>query len=326
MKTILVTGATGCIGSNLIIRLINAGYNVRAFHRPQSSLLSLKDVKVEHVLGDVRDKHSLKIAIKGCDTVFHAAAIVSFWKRKHDEQMEVNVQGTRNVVEVCQELGVEKLVHTSSVAALGYRTNGKLIDETTAFNWDNNITYKYSKHLGELEVLRGVEQGLNASIVNPTVVIGPGDQYIHGGQIIRDVKRGRVPAYVKGGMNIVSVHDVVNGHIAAALKGRRGERYILGGINLTHRDVFSLTAKTIGGTPPRIQAPVWFVKSVARTCDLFGAITNRQPWITSQLISGVGMRNWYSSEKAQRELGYQPSSIEQAIKEAYEWYVREGMA
>jgi dihydroflavonol-4-reductase len=325
VKTILVTGATGCIGSNLIIELLDAGYTVRAFHRQQSNLLTLNNVDVEHFIGDIRDSDSLKKAVRGCDTVFHTAAIVSFWKKKREEQLEINVQGTRNVVDACRECGVEKLVHTSSVAALGYRNDGKLIDETTRFNWDERITYKYSKHLAELEVLRGVELGLHAVIVNPTVVIGPRDQYIHGGQIIRDVKRGRVPAYVKGGMNIVSVHDVVHGHIAAAEMGKNGERYILGGINLTHRDVFSLTAKIVGGTPPKIQAPVWFVKSVATACDLFGTITNREPWITSQLISGVGKNNWYSSEKARKELNYTPTIIDQAIREAYEWYVREEM-
>ncbi len=325
MKTVLVTGATGCIGSNLIVKLLEEGYDVRGFHRSNSNPLALRDVALKRTIGDVRDKTSLRAAIKGCDIIFHTAAIVSFWRPMREEQLDVNVNGTRNVVDLCVELGVQKLVHTSSVAALGYRTDGGLIDEQTPFNWDERITYKYSKRLAELEILRGVERGLNASIVNPTVVIGPRDPYVHGGQIVRDISRQRVPAYVKGGMNIVSVHDVVTGHLAAALRGRPGERYILGGVNLTHRDVFALVAKVLHARTPRIKAPVWAVRAIARACDVIGTMSHKQPWITSELISGVGMNNWYSIEKANRELGYEPTSIEQAIREAFEWYAEHNM-
>jgi dihydroflavonol-4-reductase len=320
VKNILVTGATGCIGSNLAQQLLRLGYNVRAFHRSTSNLLTLKDIDVEHIIGDIRDKDSLNKAIRGCDTVFHTAAMVSFWKRKREEQLDINVNGTRNVVECCIALGVETFVHTSSVAALGYRTDGKLIDETTTFNWDQHITYKYSKHLAELEVLDGVAKGLHAVMVNPTVVIGPRDAYIHGGQIIRDTNRGRIPIYVDGGMNIVSVHDIVSGHIAAAGMGRTGERYILGGNNLTHREVFTLAAKVLDVRPPFLKIPIWAVKSLAMICDVYGDISNRQPWITSDLISGIGKFNWYASEKAERELHYKNSSVEDALRQSFEWY------
>ncbi len=325
MKTILVTGATGCIGSNLAVELLKRGYRVRAFHRTDSSALALKGIDVEHVTGDVRDRNSLRKAIQGCDTVFHTAAIVSFWERKRDEQMDINVNGTRNVVDSCLELGIEKLVHTSSVAALGFRADGQFIDEDTEYNWGSSVGYRYSKHLAELEILKGFRQGLHATLVNPTVVIGPRDAYIHGGQIVRDIKRGRIPAYVKGGMNIVSVHDVVAGHIAAATRGRPGERYILGGVNLTHKEVFALAAKVLGGKTPVVKAPVWAVKSIARIFDIIGMLTNVQPWITSELVAGVGMAQWYSIEKSQRELGYQPTSVEDAMREAYEWYAENGM-
>jgi len=325
MKTILVTGATGCIGSNLTIQLLQQGYQVRAFHRPNSNMLTLKDVNVRHCIGDVRDRDSLREAMRGCDTVFHTAAIVSFWNKKRAEQFQVNVDGTRNVIELCLEMGVEKLIHTSSVAALGYRTDGKLIDESTAYNWGRNIGYKYSKHLAELEILKGVEKGLNATMVNPTVIIGPRDAYVHGGQIVRDVKRGLVPAYVAGGTNIVSVHDVVAGHIAAENLGRPGKRYILGGSNLTHKEVFALAAAVLNGRAPFFKAPIWTVKSIAKLFDFIGDVTNIQPWITSELISGVGTCQWYSIEKAQQELGYRPAPIEDAMREAHEWYVENGI-
>ncbi|HZY10139.1 MAG TPA: NAD-dependent epimerase/dehydratase family protein, partial [Bacteroidota bacterium] len=222
MKNILVTGATGFIGSNLIIRLLELGHNVRAFHRSNSNSLTLKSIDVEHYIGDTRDRDSLRNAMRGCDTVFHTAAVVSFWRKKYPELYSTNVDGTKNIVEVCLETGVEKLIHTSSIAALGFRTDGQLIDENTVYNWGTKIGYKYSKHLAELEVFKGIEKGLNAVIVNPSVVVGPRDIYIHGGQIIRDIKRRTIPVYIEGGMNIVNVCDVVAGHIAAAKLGRTG--------------------------------------------------------------------------------------------------------
>jgi dihydroflavonol-4-reductase len=325
VNTILVTGATGCVGSNLIVELLKQGYHVKAFHRETSNQLTLEGLNVEHCIGDVRSPDSLCRAMRGCDTVFHAAGMVSFWKRKRDEQFAINVVGTRNVVDACLQLGVSKLVHTSSVAALGYRTDGELVDETTAYNWGQRIGYKYTKHLAELEVMKGISTGLNATLVNPSVIIGPRDVYIHGGQIVRDVKRGLIPAYIHGGMNVVRVHDIVAGHIAAAIRGRNGERYILGGINLTHKEVFCIAALIVGGRAPFIKIPAWFVKAIARSCDAIGEITRRQPWITSDLVSGAGMNNWYSIEKAQRELGYIPTSIETAMREAYEWYVEKKM-
>jgi len=283
-------------------------------------MVALNNVDVEHVIGDTRDKNSIREAMRGCDTVFHTAAVVTYWKPKYPELMDVNVNGTQNVVEVCLEAGIEKLVHTSSVAALGYRTDGQLIDETTQYNWARTDGYRYSKHLSELAVLEGVSRSLNATIVNPSVIIGPRDAYVHGGQIVRDIKKGIIPAYVEGGMNIVGVKDVVAGHLAAATKGRSGERYILGGINLTHKEVFELAARVLNGRAPKIKAPTWGAKAIARTFDFIGTITRTQPWITSDLIAGIGKLNWYSIEKAKHELDYEPTSIEDSMKEAYEWY------
>lgn len=326
MKTVLVTGSTGCIGSNLCLKLLEMGIEVRALHRKHSNSITLGNADVDHRIGDILQPSTIHSAMKGCDTVFHTAAIVSFWRRRREEQLECNVKGTRNVVNTCLELGIQKLVHTSSIAALGFTTDTSLIDESTPFNWDEHITYKYSKHLAELEALRGADAGLNATIVNPTVVIGPRDVNLHGGQLVRDLARGRVPAYVAGGMNIVGVHDVVKGHIAAASKGKQGGRYILGGVNLSHKDVFTLVAKVLNVKPPRFQAPVLGVKLLANVCDLIAAVTSTEPWISSELISGIGMNNWSSIEKAKRELGYSPGSVEEAIRDAYDWYENHGMS
>ena len=325
MSRVLVTGATGFIGSHLTAALLSEGFTVRAFHRPDSNTLLLKQLPVEHSLGDIRDAEAVRSAVRGCEHVFHTAALVSFWKKKKAEQLEINIGGTRNVVAACLQEGIASLVHTSSVAALGSRRDGGLIDETTAFNWDAHITYKYSKHRAELEVLDAVARGLDAKIVNPTVIIGPGDIRLHGGQLVRDIGRGHIPAYVAGGMNIVGVHDVVRGHLAAARRGKPGQRYVIGGYNVTHKEAFELVARVLGKPGPRFAAPVWSVRALAKACDAFGAITGREPWITSELISGIGMNNWYSIEKARRELGYEPSPIEPAIRETYDWYEKNGM-
>ena len=325
MKNILVTGATGFIGSNLVIELIRRGYNVRSFQRASSNNITLKGIAVEHAIGDIMDRDSLARAMHGCDTVFHTAALVTFWKRKRKEQFEVNVNGTKNIVNICLEIGIEKLVHTSSVATLGYRTDHELIDESTAYNWGTRYSYRYTKYLVELEILRGVNKGLNVSIVNPSIIIGPRDINTHGGIIVKDIKHGRIPSYVEGGMNIVSVHDVVAGEIAAALHGRNGERYILGGVNLTHREVFQLVAKILDGKAPKIKLPVWMVQLAGKILDLVGDITHTHPPLTSDLTAAAGLFNWYSIEKSKRELNYQPTSIEDAIKETYGWYVENGM-
>jgi dihydroflavonol-4-reductase len=325
MRNVLVTGATGCIGSNLVVELLNRGYNVRAFHRPTSNTITLAGVDVEHAVGDVRDANSVRTAIKGCDTVFHTAGLVSFWRKKRAEQFAINVEGTRNVVDACLELGVEKLVHTSSIAALGYRTDGQLIDESTEYNWGPNISYRYTKHLSEIEVLKGVERGLKATIVNPSIAIGPRDVHIHGGGLIVNVKRGWVPAYIDGGINIVSVHDVVNGHIAAALQGKHGEKYILGGINVTYREMLERAAQVVGGRAPRHRVPMWLGLGLARASEIVANLTTTSPWLPIDMIVGANRLNWYSSEKAKRELGYQSTSVNDAMREAYDWYQQQGM-
>ena len=326
MKNVLITGGTGFIGSNLAAVLLDAGYNVRILRRSSSNLFNVARLGVEHAIGDVRDKASLKKAMMGCDTVFHTAAIVSFWKPMHDAQYDVNVLGTRNVVEAALETGIGRLVHTSSIAAVGYPTDGGYSDEAALFNWQSvGSGYKNSKHLAELEIGTGVARGLDAVIVNPGVVIGPGDVHFSGGKIIRSVKKHLALFYIQGGMNIVYVSDVVRGHIAAALKGQPGERYILGGENLTHKEAFRLTAEVVGGIVPRVRMPLAILKFIARFFDAAGMLLNREPMVTSELFSGAGKYNWYSSAKAQRELGYTITPFREAVAKTYDWYMKEGL-
>jgi dihydroflavonol-4-reductase len=326
MKNILVTGGTGFIGSNLTLKLLSEGYNVRILRRQDSNLRAINGIDVEHRIGDIRDKESIRKAIQGCDTVFHTAATVSFWRKNRDVIYEVNVVGTRNVAEAALELGVERFVYTSSVATLGYREDGIPTDETTEFNWgSHDIPYKNTKHQAEIEVLKAVKAGLPAVVVNPSVVVGARDAHFHGGQLIRDVKRGLAPLYLDSWINVVYVGDVVFGHIQAAKKGRLGEKYILSGENIKTKEAFERTANIVGGLRPMIRVPFIFARVAARACDLLSMMTNLRPLITPELIDAAEHENPYSAEKAIRELDYRITPFEVAVKEAYDWYLENGM-
>jgi dihydroflavonol-4-reductase len=324
MKNVLVTGGTGFIGSNLSARLLDLGCNVRILRRADSDLRALAEIDVEHCIGDLRDHESVQRATKGCDTVFHTAAIVTFAKKHRRLQFEVNVCGTTNVVEACLAKAVEKLIYTSSIAAIGYPKDGGLATEETPFNWPQTMGYRLSKRLAEQEILNGVDRGLSAVIVNPSVVIGERDIHVHGGQLVKEAKRGLVPFYLNGGMNVAYAGDVVNGHILAAQKGRRGERYILGGHNMTHKEIFRRIAELVGGRAPFVRLPIPLLRFGAGIIEKLSNLVGADPWISSDLVAGAGMYNWFSCEKAKRELGYTVTPFDETILAAYKWYRENG--
>jgi dihydroflavonol-4-reductase len=321
MRNVLVTGGTGFIGSNLASALVQSGCKVRILRRPGSDCRALGSLDVDHALGDVRDRESLRSAIKGCDTVFHTAAIVSYWKRERPLMFDVNIEGTRNVVESCIELGVEKLIHTSSIAAVGFPENGRMADETNTFNWDRyDVGYRISKFEAEKEVLRGVARGLDAVMVNPSVVIGERDIHFHGGQLIRDIYRKKIFYSLSGGMNIVYVGDVVQGQILAAERGRSGERYILSGQNLTHKEIISTIAEVVGGIKPLFQMPLACVKLVAAVSEGIASGLGRRPWVTRELFAGSHLNYHFSCRKAEAELGYTRTPFREAVEKSFAWY------
>lgn len=326
MRNVLVTGGTGFIGSNLALALLNEGCSVRILRRRDSDLRALGKADVEHVVGDLRDAPSLRRALKGCDTVFHTAAMVSYWRKEREEMYDINIGGTRTIVELCLELGVKRLVHTSSVAAVGYAENGSLAGESNEFNWDRfDIGYRISKHQAEQEVQRGAQRGLEAVTVNPSIVIGPRDIHFHGGQLIRDIHKKRIFYYITGGMNIVYVDDVVRGHILAARHGRPGERYILCGENLTHKEIISTIASIVGGLRPFFRFPPAAVRIIAATAEGIGNLLNVKPWVTRELLASSGMTYYFSCHKARRELGYQMTPFREAVQRTFEWYKEQGL-
>ena len=326
MKNVLVTGGTGFLGSNLASALLNGGCNVRILRRAGSDLRALGSLQVEHAIGDVRDIDSLRSATRGCDTVFHTAAIISYWRKERPLMHDVNVLGTRNVAQACLENGVRRLVHTSSTAAVGFPENGSLANETTRFNWEPyDVGYRNTKHHAEKEILRAIKQGLDAVMVNPQVIIGPRDIHFHGGQLIRDIYKKKIFYYVRGGMSVVYVDDVVRGHLQAERLGRTGERYILSGENLSHREIISTIASVVGGINPLFRMPQGFVTAVTTSAEAFARILNRRPWVTRELLAGTNLNYHFSCRKAQEELGYSFIPLRRAVEKTFAWYKEQGL-
>jgi dihydroflavonol-4-reductase len=253
----LVTGATGCVGANIVEALLARGYEVRALRRVSSKLDALAGLDPEYATGDVLDEASLRAAMAGCALVFHAAAIAQYWRNGPEAIYAANVTGTRNVLRAARAQGVQRVVFTSSVAVLGVPTwRGHVLDESASFNLrPAQFHYGHSKVLAEAEVQRAVAEGLDVVIVNPVSVIGQRDVYFVGGEILRTAQRGLLIGAPPGGMGVVSARATGAGHVLAAERGRTGERYILNGENISHRALMTLAAEITGGRAPWMTIP-----------------------------------------------------------------------
>jgi dihydroflavonol-4-reductase len=323
---VLITGATGFVGSNIAAALAARGDQVHVLRRHSSRLNALAGVPVEYVIGDILDFDSLMAAMQGCELVFHVAAMAQYWRSSKETIYRVNVEGTRNVLQAALATGVGRMVHTSSVAALGYPPRGRLADESQPFppelNW---WPYGHSKYLAELEVHKAVAQGLPAVIVNPTIVIGPKDVNFISGSLVRASARGQLLVVPPGGSNMIHVDDVVTGQLAAAERGRVGERYILGGENLSHWDAAMTIASVTGGPPPRFVLPRWSLPPLAGLIDVFNSLIPRPPLVTGEQIRLAGETFYVDNRKAVRELGLPQTPFRQAAADAYAWYQEHGL-
>jgi len=272
----LVTGATGFVGSQLAAALVQRGDQVRVLRRQKSSLIALEGLEVEHFYGDITERAAVEDAVRGCDVVFHVAALSSYWRARRDEIYRVNVEGTRTVMAACLSARVLRVVHTSSVAAIGVRPDGRAADETQPFDRrEERFAYAHSKYLAEGEVKAAVDHGLSAVIVNPAIVIGPGDHNLISGSMIVELAKRPLPAAPPGGTSVVDVAAVVQGHLAAAERGRDGERYILGGENLTYREITAIISDIVGCRAPRWTIPGWALPPVATALDVVNRFVPR---------------------------------------------------
>ncbi len=320
---ILVTGGTGFIGSAVVRALLAAGAAVRVFTRPESDLSNLEGLPVEVRSGDLQDSAAIRAALKGCTALFHLAADYRLWVPDPERMYQVNVEGTRLLMRGCLDEGIERIVYTSSVAVLGLHDDGTAADETTAAGLDDMIgPYKRSKFLAEAEVRRlVVEAGLPAVIVNPSTPVGPRDiKPTPTGRMIVEAASGHMPAYVDTGLNLVHVDDVAAGHLAAYDRGRAGERYILGGENLTLAEMLDAVAELTGRRKPLMQAPRAAIYPIAVAAEAVAWVTGREPFVTVDALRMAKKKMFFSSAKAAGELGYRTRPVREGLSDAIAWF------
>ena len=323
---VLLTGASGFVGSAVARRLRAAGFPVRALVRTTSPVAHLSDLGLDFVTGDLRDADSVRRAMAGIRYLFHVAADYRLWARNPDELTQTNVAGTRLLMQEAMRAGVERVVYTSSVATLAARTDGVSADETMPLTEDKAIgVYKRSKVAAERAVEALIAEGLPAVIVNPSTPIGPRDvKPTPTGRIIVEAASGRMPAFVDTGLNMVHVDDVAEGHFAAFERGRIGERYVLGGQNATLAEILATVAQVVGRRPPRIRIPRQALMPFAHVTEAVARVTGREPMLTRDGLRMSKNKMFFSSAKAEAELGYRARPYREGITDAIEWFRRAG--
>jgi dihydroflavonol-4-reductase len=325
MKT-LVTGATGFLGSHVARALAGRGEDVRVLVRASSDLRALDGIEAERYTGDLRDRASLDRALEGVRRVYHVAADYRLWARDPREIHASNVTGTQNLLDAARRVGVEKFIYTSTVATIAVPREGGLPNEETQSSVEEMVgNYKRSKFEAEQCALRAAEAGVPVVIVNPTTPVGPGDwKPTPTGKIIVDFLNGRMPGYVDTGLNFVPVEDCARGHLLAAERGRIGERYILGGRNLTLKQMLDMLSSTSGRPAPRWKIP--HVVAFAAGCvdTAVSSMLGREPQIPLEGVRMARHKMFVDASKAERELGFAPGPIEAALERAVAWYESNG--
>ena len=323
---VLVTGATGFIGGNLARELWNRGYQVRALVRPGSSTLTIEGTGIEQVPGDILQPESVTQAIQGCEAVFHCAAAYTFWARDPNTIYRTNVAGTSIVLEAANKADVTKVVYTSTVSTVGLVPGG-LGDETSELDPHHLVgNYKKSKYRAEQVALDSFKQGLPVVVVNPTAPIGPWDvKPTPTGRIVLDFLRGKIPAYVNTGLNLVDVADVAAGHILALEKGIPGERYLLGNQNLSLKAIFETLQDITGKKGPRWRIPFWAAISIGQFDELLeGRVLGREPRIPVEGLKISRRPMYVSCDKAVQQLGLPQSPVNEALERAVRWFTKHG--
>ena len=320
---ILVTGATGFVGSAVLRALRARGAAVRALARPTSPRGNLEGVQCQVVVGDMTDPAAMRRAAAGARYVFHVAADYRLWARDPAALRRANLEGTKAVMTAALEAGAERIVYTSSVATLRAGDAASAVDETAALEEGEAVgAYKQSKVAAERLVERMVlEQGLPAVIVNPSTPVGPRDvKPTPTGRMVLEAAQGRIPAFVDTGLNIVHVDDVAAGHVAALERGRIGERYILGGEDLTLRALLADIAALTGRRPPTLALPRRPLYALAYAAEGVAALTGREPMLTRDALKMASHHMFFTSAKATAELGYQPRPYREALADAIAWH------
>jgi dihydroflavonol-4-reductase len=325
-ERVLVTGASGFVGSAIVRRLLEESMAVRVLVRHTSPATALTGLDVERVVGDLRDRRSLPAALEGVRWLFHAAADYRLWARNPSELYETNVDGTRSLMDEARRAGIERIVYTSSVATLAPSAEGAGADETHELDEAQAIgAYKRSKIRAERLVQTMIADGLPAVIVNPSTPVGPFDvRPTPTGRIILEAAAGRMPAYVDTGLNMVHVDDVAEGHLAALRRGRTGEKYILGGQNASLKDILGTVADLTGRSPPKVRLPRTLVYPVAVLAEATARVTGREPMATLDGLRMSKKHMFFTSAKSERELGYAARPYREGVRDAITWFREAG--
>jgi len=324
---VLVTGANGFLGSWVTRALVEEGHEVYALVRPKSDLSELNGINCKYVYGDVTDIVSLLEAFKGIDTVFHLAGIIAYKGSDRALMERVNVQGTANVIEVCRECHVRRLVHLSSVVAIGgSRSPSEVLDEKSEFNvHDLNLGYFETKFAAEELVKKAVAKGeIDAVILNPSTIYGPGDARKGSRKMMLKVAQGKFKFYTSGGVNVVAVQDVVKGILSAWKIGKKGERYILAGENILIKDLFRIIAEEAGVPAPTHHLPDHMLHLVGTIGDVMEKMGFKGP-LSKENAYTATMYHWFDSSKAQKELDFHPRPAREAIHNSVQWIKEQGM-
>jgi dihydroflavonol-4-reductase len=324
----LVTGATGFVGGAVVRALVNSGVDVRVLARAGADLQNIHSLTVERVEGDLRDLASLRKSLHGCRQLYHVAAHYALWAKDPAIFYDVNVTGTKNLLEAARDVGTERIVYCSTIGAIGLPPGGGLGTEKTPVSLEQMAGhYKRSKYLAEQEVLKLAKAGLPVVIVNPSAPVGTGDvKPTPTGQVIVDYMKGRIPAYIETGMNIVDVDDVAAGHLLAMQKGRIGERYILGNKNLMLREVFEILSRLTGIKAPSIKLPRLAILPLGYLNQWISNLTGHPPRIPLEGVKMAKYKMHYDCSKAIRELGIPQTPPEVALEKAVRWFRDHGYA
>jgi len=322
-----VTGATGFVGSHVARVLAEQGADLRLLVRSSSNLKNIRGLKAEQVVGDLRDPVTLEKAMAGCDVVFHVAADYRLWIPDPEQMYRANVEGTRAILQATRKNRVRRVVYTSSVATMGFTSNGRPADENSPVSLENMIGhYKRSKFMAEQVAMQAARSGMDVVVVNPTTPVGEQDiKPTPTGRIIVDFLKKKFPAYVDTGLNLVDVTECARGHVAALEKGRSGERYILGGENLTLKQILDKLAAITGLPSPKVRVPYAVALATGVVDEMItGHILRREPRVTIDAVRMGRKKMFVSSAKAGRELGWKTVPVDDALRRAVEWFQANG--